>query len=120
MALESRDTQLLSEATRPWVDALGERFGPRVEPRLIGAAQSLVDQCTSCGGPTGAGAAWSPAPSPCWTNTGAMTEWFGTARDVMPRGRPRVSGKRAGERSQIRPASGNSARVGPAARMALA
>ena len=113
MAVESRDTRLLPEVARPWVDAFGACFGPRVESRLIGAAQPLVDQCTACGGPAGAGAAWSPAPSPCWTNTGAMTEWLGTARGVTPRGRPRVSGKRAGEQSRIRLSSDNSARVGP-------
>jgi RNA polymerase sigma factor (sigma-70 family) len=44
MAVEPRDTRLLPEVTRPWVDALGERFGPRVESRLIEAAQPLVDQ----------------------------------------------------------------------------
>src|SRR5215472_13239388 len=44
MAVESRDTRLLHEIARPWVDALSERFGPRVESRLIEAAQSLVDQ----------------------------------------------------------------------------
>ena len=44
MAGESRDTRLLPEVARPWVDALGERFGPRVESRLIEAARPLVDQ----------------------------------------------------------------------------
>ena len=44
MVLESRDTRLLPEVTRPWVDALGERFGPGVESQLIEAARSLVDQ----------------------------------------------------------------------------
>ena len=44
MAVESRDTRLLPEAARPWVDALSERFGPCVESRLIEAAGSLVDQ----------------------------------------------------------------------------
>ena len=44
MALESRDTRLLPEVARPWVDALGERFGPDVESRLIEAARPLVDQ----------------------------------------------------------------------------
>jgi hypothetical protein len=44
MAGESRDTRLLPEVARPWVDALRERFGPRVESRLIEAARPLVDQ----------------------------------------------------------------------------
>jgi hypothetical protein len=44
MAVESRDTRLLHEVARPWVDALSERFGPRVESRLIEAAEPLVDQ----------------------------------------------------------------------------
>jgi RNA polymerase sigma factor (sigma-70 family) len=44
MAVEPRDTRLLPEIARPWVDALSERFGPRVESRLIEAAQPLVDQ----------------------------------------------------------------------------
>jgi hypothetical protein len=44
MAVESRDTRLLPEAARPWVDALSLRFGPCVESRLIEAAGSLVDQ----------------------------------------------------------------------------
>ena len=44
MAFESRDTRLLPAVTRPWVDALSERFGPSVESRLIEAAQPLVDQ----------------------------------------------------------------------------
>ena len=44
MAVESRDTRLLPEAARPWVDALSERFGPCVESRLIEAARPLVDQ----------------------------------------------------------------------------
>ena len=44
MADESRDSRLLPEVARPWVDALGERFGPRVQSRLIEAAQPLVDQ----------------------------------------------------------------------------
>ena len=44
MAVESRDTRLLPEVARPWVDALGERFGPGVESRLIAAARPLVDQ----------------------------------------------------------------------------
>ena len=57
MAVESRDTRLLPEVARPWVDALSERFGLRVESRLIEAAQPLVDPGTACGGPTGAGAA---------------------------------------------------------------
>jgi uncharacterized protein (DUF983 family) len=57
MAIESRDTRLLREATCPWVDALSECCGPCAESRLIEAAQPLVDQCTACGGPTGAGAA---------------------------------------------------------------
>ena len=97
MAGESGDTRLLPEVARPWVDALSERFGPRVESRLIEAARPLVDQCIACGGPTGAGAVWSPAPSPCWTNTGAVTEWFGTARDVTAErateGLPKESGR---------------------------
>jgi hypothetical protein len=44
MAVESRDLRLLPDATRLWVDALGQRFGPCVESRLIEAAGSLVDQ----------------------------------------------------------------------------
>ena len=44
MAVESRDTRLLPEVARAWVDALGERFGPGVESQLIEAARSLVDQ----------------------------------------------------------------------------
>jgi len=44
MADESRDTRLLPEVARPWVDALSERFGPGVESRLIEAARPLVDQ----------------------------------------------------------------------------
>jgi RNA polymerase sigma factor (sigma-70 family) len=44
MAVESRDTRLLLEVARPWVDALSERFGPGVESRLIEAARPLVDQ----------------------------------------------------------------------------
>jgi hypothetical protein len=44
MAAESRDTRLLPEVARPWVDALSERFGLRVESRLIEAARPLVDQ----------------------------------------------------------------------------
>jgi RNA polymerase sigma factor (sigma-70 family) len=44
MADESRDARLLPEVARPWVEALGERFGTRVEPRLIEAARPLVDQ----------------------------------------------------------------------------
>jgi RNA polymerase sigma factor (sigma-70 family) len=44
MAVESSDTRLLPEVARPWVEALGERFGPRFESRLIGAARLLVDQ----------------------------------------------------------------------------
>ena len=44
MAVESRDTRLLPEVARPWVDALSERFGPRVESRLIAAAGPLVDR----------------------------------------------------------------------------
>ena len=44
MAVESRDTRLLPEVARPWVDALSERFGPCVESRLIEAARPLVDQ----------------------------------------------------------------------------
>jgi hypothetical protein len=44
MAVESRDTRLLPEVVCPWVDALSERFGPRVELRLIEAARALVDQ----------------------------------------------------------------------------
>ena len=44
MAVESRDTRLLPEVARAWVDALGERFGPGVESRLIAAARPLVDQ----------------------------------------------------------------------------
>ena len=44
MADESRDARLLPEVARPWVDALSERFGPRVESRLIEAARPLVDQ----------------------------------------------------------------------------
>jgi hypothetical protein len=44
MAVESRDTRLLPEAARAWVDALSLRFGPCVESRLIEAAGSLVDQ----------------------------------------------------------------------------
>jgi RNA polymerase sigma factor (sigma-70 family) len=44
MAVESRDTWLLPEVTRPWVDALSERLGPCVESRLIEAAQPLVGQ----------------------------------------------------------------------------
>ncbi len=44
MASESRDTRLLAEAARPWVDALNQRFGPCVESRLIAAALPLVDQ----------------------------------------------------------------------------
>jgi DNA-directed RNA polymerase specialized sigma24 family protein len=44
MADESRDTRLLPEIARPWVDALGACFGPRVESRLIEAARPLVDQ----------------------------------------------------------------------------
>ena len=43
MAVESRDTRMLPEAARPWVDALSERFGPRVESRLIEVARPLVD-----------------------------------------------------------------------------
>ena len=43
MAVESRDTRLLPEVARPWVDALSERFGPSVESRLIEAARPLVD-----------------------------------------------------------------------------
>ena len=44
MAVESRDIRLLPEVARPWVDALSERFGPRVESQLIEAARPLVDQ----------------------------------------------------------------------------
>ena len=44
MADESRDTPLLPELARPWVDALSERFGPDVESRLIEAARPLVNQ----------------------------------------------------------------------------
>jgi hypothetical protein len=44
MAVESTDTRPPAEVARPWVDALGERFGPRVESRLIEAAGPLVDQ----------------------------------------------------------------------------
>ena len=44
MAVESRDTRLLPEVARPWVDALSEHFGPGVESRLIEAAGLLVDQ----------------------------------------------------------------------------
>jgi hypothetical protein len=44
---------------------------------------------------------------------GAVAEWFGTARNVTAERRPRVSRKRAGEQSRIRPSSSNSARVGP-------
>ena len=44
MAGESRDTRLLAEVTRPWVDALSQRFGPSVETRLIKAALPLVEQ----------------------------------------------------------------------------
>ena len=44
MAVESRDTRLLPEAARPWVDALRQRFGPCVESRLIEADGRLVDQ----------------------------------------------------------------------------
>jgi hypothetical protein len=44
MADESRDTRLLPELARPWVDALSQRFGPGVESRLIAAARPLVDQ----------------------------------------------------------------------------
>jgi RNA polymerase sigma factor (sigma-70 family) len=44
MAVESRDTRLMPEVTRPWVDALSERFGACVESLLIEAAQPLVDQ----------------------------------------------------------------------------
>jgi hypothetical protein len=44
MAGESGNTRLLPEVARPWVDALSERFGPRVESRLIEAARPLVDQ----------------------------------------------------------------------------
>jgi RNA polymerase sigma factor (sigma-70 family) len=43
MAVESRDTRLLPEVARPWVDALSEHFGPRVESRLIEVARPLVD-----------------------------------------------------------------------------
>jgi hypothetical protein len=38
-----RVTQPLPEVARPWEDALSERFGPRVESRLIEAARPLVD-----------------------------------------------------------------------------
>jgi hypothetical protein len=44
MAVESRDTRLLPEVARLWVNALSERFGPCVESRLIEAARPLVDQ----------------------------------------------------------------------------
>src|SRR6516225_10826777 len=44
MAVESRDTRLLPEVARPWVDAFGACFGPRVESRLIEAARPLADQ----------------------------------------------------------------------------
>jgi DNA-directed RNA polymerase specialized sigma24 family protein len=44
MAVEPGDTRLLPEVARPWAAALGERFGPRVESRLIEAARPLVDQ----------------------------------------------------------------------------
>jgi RNA polymerase sigma factor (sigma-70 family) len=44
MADESRDTRLLPEAARPWVDALCARFGPCAESRLIEAARPLADQ----------------------------------------------------------------------------
>jgi len=44
MAVESRDTRLLPEVARPWVDALSERFGPGVVSRLIEASRPLVDQ----------------------------------------------------------------------------
>jgi hypothetical protein len=44
MAVESGITQPLPEVARPWVDALSERFGRRVESRLIEAARPLVDQ----------------------------------------------------------------------------
>jgi hypothetical protein len=44
MVVESRDTRLLPEAARPWVDSLSQRFGPGVESRLIEAAGPLVDQ----------------------------------------------------------------------------
>jgi hypothetical protein len=44
MVVESRDTRLLPEAARPWVDALSQRFGPGVESRLIEAARPLVEQ----------------------------------------------------------------------------
>jgi RNA polymerase sigma factor (sigma-70 family) len=44
MADEPRDTRPLPEVARPWVDALSECFGPRVELQLIEAAQPVVDQ----------------------------------------------------------------------------
>jgi hypothetical protein len=44
MAYESEDSRLLPEVARPWVDALGDRFGSCVESRLIEAARPLVDR----------------------------------------------------------------------------
>jgi hypothetical protein len=44
MAGQSRDTRLLAEVARPWVEALSQRFGPSIESRLVEAALPLVDQ----------------------------------------------------------------------------
>jgi hypothetical protein len=44
MAVESRDTRLLREVARPWVDALSEHLGPGIESQLIEASGLLVDQ----------------------------------------------------------------------------
>ena len=44
MVVESRDTRLLPETARPWVDALSQRFGPGVKSRSIEAARPLVEQ----------------------------------------------------------------------------
>jgi hypothetical protein len=44
MAVESRDTRLLPEAARLWLDALSQRFGACVESQLIEATGLLVDQ----------------------------------------------------------------------------